>query len=1031
MKIKLLALLFLTSLGFSDTTTNRLGLTIPTIGSASWGQKINQDLAIIDSTVAAQGQSNTFTAPVTFASSVTWTALTNGSGQCLGINGGNQTVIVPCGTGSGGGSTNGTILPSGQFQLPFYSVSGTTTTLAGSPNITTNSGATTLTVTGNITGGSFSTRTGVIITPTAGNQGFVSIGANGAGNIAILAPLTVTGGYNIVLPPIQGAAGTVQTNDGAGNMTWVAPTVAGAGLLASTQTWTGANSYTSTATFGGGAITMNASGAANGMVVNTPIVMNALGLNQCLSTNGIGQIITTGGPCGSGGGGGSTGGTIVAAPQFQIPYYSVSGTTTTVAGNSILTTDGSTVVNILSGKSLRLFNQNNGFSSSISNPIASGAEEIAMTTNGGVLINPNTGIIAGVAGLVVGPTSGHSYGTFAVAGTSATGSSFSGFTSTNNVNTSTFWALPRQDGTNGQAIVTDGSTHLSFATISGGSGSGIVSPGTFTWVNNFGVNFSTATIPKLDSPVTIVQHQTNPTESDLYFSQFQNGYIGSIRQLFYGNALPNTFNAPLIIAQSSSTVGAATINLDGGGSVGVNGLQVQTTFYVSGNVQIGSGATASGASLAPVDGLYVKGAAILNSTTTVAALSFSGGGNAQFSNDGVNYYQIVGSSASATNGHLAVFSSSWSVVDGGVPGAGGSGVPSVNSNSNAAITSSVTFVNGANVTLTQAGNTISIAASGGGGGTPGGGSPQLQFNSTGTFAGVSGSYVTNSSITYSGALSVTTMSVISPGATSSNTPGSLVDIFSNTFASAKPLMSIGSNDVSDQFRVLNHFPVDMKNNGADIGCLELAGHNEGIGVEGGIFERCAANVGYQGIYISNAFTGEMDLITATTGNGGGGGTIYLQPNERTEVAISTYGVTISTGLTVISSVTVNGTLAVIATTTTANMALISTATIGGFGVDISTVGHLNVFNTASTRGPSITNGTGDASCSDVACTINASASPVTFTFAKPFTKVPVCIVTEQTDSVVNALSYSKTATALTITQTGLSGNLDVICIGRD
>jgi hypothetical protein len=45
--------------------------------------------------------------------------------------------------------------------------------------------------------------------------------------------------------------------------------------------------------------------------------------------------------------------------------------------------------------------------------------------------------------------------------------------------------------------------------------------------------------------------------------------------------------------------------------------------------------------------------------------------------------------------------------------------------------------------------------------------------------------------------------------------------------------------------------------------------------------------------------------------------------------------------------------------------------------------------------------------------------------------VPVCTVSEQTMSVVNALSYTKTATALTITQTGLSGNLDVICIGRD
>ena len=119
-------------------------------------------------------------------------------------------------------------------------------------------------------------------------------------------------------------------------------------------------------------------------------------------------------------------------------------------------------------------------------------------------------------------------------------------------------------------------------------------------------------------------------------------------------------------------------------------------------------------------------------------------------------------------------------------------------------------------------------------------------------------------------------------------------------------------------------------------------------------------------------------------------------------------------------------------TTVAYTAYFSTGTTGGFGVDISTTGHFNIFNSSVTQGPTITNGTSDASCSDAACTITASNSPVTFTFAKPYTKVPVCIVTEQTDSVVNALSYSKTATALTITQTGLGGAiLDVICVGRD
>jgi len=57
-------------------------------------------------------------------------------------------------------------------------------------------------------------------------------------------------------------------------------------------------------------------------------------------------------------------------------------------------------------------------------------------------------------------------GSFGVVGSSANAAAtFSGFTSTNNVDASTLWSLPRKDGTAGQALVTDGSTHLSFATL--------------------------------------------------------------------------------------------------------------------------------------------------------------------------------------------------------------------------------------------------------------------------------------------------------------------------------------------------------------------------------------------------------------------------------------------------------------------------------------------------------------------------------------------------------------------------------------
>lgn len=62
-------------------------------------------------------------------------------------------------------------------------------------------------------------------------------------------------------------------------------------------------------------------------------------------------------------------------------------------------------------------------------------------------------------------------------------------------NNDVLYALPSAQGTSGQTFVNDGAGNLTWQTPSGGSGSGIVSPGTFTWVNtSFGVNVSTISV---------------------------------------------------------------------------------------------------------------------------------------------------------------------------------------------------------------------------------------------------------------------------------------------------------------------------------------------------------------------------------------------------------------------------------------------------------------------------------------------------------------------------------------------------------
>lgn len=109
-KLFWLLFLFPTTLGIAhgDTTTNRMGLTIPTIGSPTWGSKVNTNFQIIDAFSGVANTTNTFTSSNTFSgyttfdSTVVWHNLQNGSGVCLGLNTSSQTIIVPCGTGGGG-----------------------------------------------------------------------------------------------------------------------------------------------------------------------------------------------------------------------------------------------------------------------------------------------------------------------------------------------------------------------------------------------------------------------------------------------------------------------------------------------------------------------------------------------------------------------------------------------------------------------------------------------------------------------------------------------------------------------------------------------------------------------------------------------------------------------------------------------------------------------------------------------------------------------------------------------------------------
>lgn len=62
---------------------------------------------------------------------------------------------------------------------------------------------------------------------------------------------------------------------------------------------------------------------------------------------------------------------------------------------------------------------------------------------------------------------------------------------------------------------------------------------------------------------------------------------------------------------------------------------------------------------------------------------------------------------------------------------------------------------------------------------------------------------------------------------------------------------------------------------------------------------------------------------------------------------------------------------------------------------------------------------------------SVSATGCTVTFPIAFKNIPSCIVTNESMSVVNAMSYAETTSTLTVTQTGLTGDiLDASCEGQ-
>lgn len=101
----------------------------------------------------------------------------------------------------------------------------------------------------------------------------------------------------------------------------------------------------------------------------------------------------------------------------------------------------------------------------------------------------------------------------------------------------------------------------------------------------------------------------------------------------------------------------------------------------------------------------------------------------------------------------------------------------------------------------------------------------------------------------------------------------------------------------------------------------------------------------------------------------------------------------------------------------------STATATTTLYTVDNVGHHFASSTAPTLSSCGTSPVVDGTDNGGVITTGATAGGCTATFANPFPRPPSCIVTNRSMSIVNAMTYTTSATALTITQTALGGAL--------
>lgn len=330
---------------------------------------------------------------------------------------------------------------------------------------------------------------------------------------------------------------------------------------------------------------------------------------------------------------------------------------------------------------------------------------------------------------------------------------------------------------------------------------------------------------------------------------------------------------------------------------------------------------------------------------------------------------LVVSTGVVTVGNCVKFGSQGSVVDSGAACGTGSGGSSGNI-TNTASQAAVAYYSAAGSS-----NTLS-------------GSNTFQFNGT--------------SVTVQ-----SSMTVSFPGGVHTLTPG-FFDIYHGNAVTGQYLLTIGSNLLNNQVIFPDHQAINATNYGIDAGALQVGDSTFGT-------SKILSNQS------SNSFIDFFNSNGGFTFQTGGAALrdFTFNPETVTTVVISSSSFVITSSASVISPATDKFSLRV-STSATSGIYALAFATnshiiAGGVTPSTSSCGTGGGIVGTDTAG-TVTGGTGSTGC--------------TLTFAQPFKNDPVCVISEQTGSVVNALSYTHSVNQLVVTQTGLgTGKFDYFCIG--